>query len=264
MRRSYPLTLTILLGLVAAGCGDDTTGTGDTPPTLPAAESMEFDLSFFEGGGSPAPSRGPSAVAGANWFAAAAGVGVANLAVVIHTAIPLATWRAAVAQQPVMEDGQWHWRFSSQQGGNTYAGDLTGYIEDGDLIAEMRISSSGLGLDDFLWYVGTAPVGGTTGTWEFYDPQSPTTVVGAIEWSHPGTLVWNVAFVALSGPDIGDELTYQVDGTARSVSFSDASAGTTVVIEWDASTHAGSVTAPNFNGGMKACWDTTLADTTCP
>jgi hypothetical protein len=263
MSRPHALASPFLFGLIVVGCSDATTS-GDTPPTLPPSESMEFDFSFFDDGASPAPARAPSAAAGVNWFAAAASVAAANLAVVIHTAIPLATWRAAAAQQPVFEDGQWHWRFTTQQGSDTYSGDLTGSIEDGDLIVEMRVSASALGLEDFLWYVGTAPVGGTTGTWEFYDPQSPSTVVGAIEWSHPGTLVWTVSFLALSGAGDGDELTYDVNGTSRAVSFSDASAGTTVDIEWDASTHAGSITAPNFNGGVKACWDTTLANTTCP
>lgn len=253
----------VLFALLTAACGDGTGVEGD-PPVLPAAESMELDLSFFDNGASPAPSAAPSQAAGLNWFAAAASVAVANVAVVIHTAIPLATWRAALAQDPVFEDGRWHWRFSTQENGQTYGGDLTAFVEEGDLIAEMRISSSALQLDDFLWYTGTAPVGGTTGSWEFFSPQSPTTAVGRIDWEHPGTLVWTVTFVATSGPDIGDELTYEVNGAARGVSFFDASAGTTVDIEWNATTNVGSITAPNFNGGVKACWDATLANTTCP
>ena len=253
----------ILLGLSVAGCSDGTS-VGGTPPVLPAAESMEFDLTFFDSGSPSAAATAPSRVAGVNWFAAATSVAAANLAVVIHTAIPLATWRAALAQQPVFEDGRWHWRFSTQTNGQTYGGDLTGYVQGGDLIAEMRISSTALALSNFLWYVGTAPVGGTTGDWMFYDPQSPSTVVGMIEWSHPGTLVWTVSFVAMSGPNVGDELTYDVNGAARSVTFTDASAGSTVLIEWNATTNTGSITAPNFNGGVKACWDTTLANATCP
>ena len=35
-------------------------------------------------------------------------------------------------------------------------------------------------------------------------------------------------------------------------------------IEWDANTQAGSITAPGFNGGVTACWNTTLANATCP
>jgi len=178
-------------------------------------------------------------------------------------AIPLATWRAARAQQPVFEDGQWHWRFSTTENGQTYAGDLTGYIEGGDLIAEMRITATALGLDDFLWYVGTAPVGGTTGTWEFFDPAAPTTVVGSIDWEHPGTAVWTVSFTAETGSGAGDVLTYDVNGNTRGISFTDASAGTTVVIEWNAATNVGSITAPNYNGGVRACWDATLANATC-
>lgn len=263
MRRSHALKSTLLVALIGSGCSD-TIIDGDAPPVLPAAESMEFDFSSFDGTPSSAAARAPARVAGTNWAAAALSVTVANLAVVIHTAIPLATWRAAIAQQPVFEDGQWHWRFSTVENTTTYAGDLAGYLEGGDLVAEMRITASALGLDDVLWYVGTAPVGGTTGTWEFYDPHAPSTLVGTIDWSHPGTFVWTVSFTAMAGTDIGDVLTYDVNGTARSVSFADASAGTTVDIAWNASTHAGSITAPNLNGGVKACWDTTLANATCP
>jgi hypothetical protein len=84
-----------------------------------------------------------------------------------------------------------------------------------------------------------------------------------IEWSHPGTAVWTVSFIAMDGPNEGDELTYDVNGAARSVSFTDASEATTALIEWNATTHVGSITAPGFNGGVKACWDATLANTTC-
>ncbi len=262
MSRVHALASALLFGLSVAGCSE-ATDVG-TPPVLPEAESMEFDLTFFDSGSPSAASpSGPSRVAGVNWFTAAASVGVANLAVAIHTAIPLATWRAAVAQQPVFEDDEWHWRFNTQANGQTYGGDLTVDVAQGDLIAEMRISSSALALTDFLWYVGTAPVGGTTGTWEFYDPQSPSTVVGAIDWSHPGTLVWTVSFESMAGPDVGDVLTYDVNGAARSLSFMDASAGTSVLIEWNATTNVGSITAPNFNAGAKACWDATLANVTC-
>lgn len=262
MRRVHALASTTLFGLIFAACSD-ATDVG-TPPVLPEAESMEFDLDFFASGPSSAAAAAPSRVAEANWFAAATSVAAANLAVVIHTAVPLITWRAARAQQPVFEDGQWHWRFTTQANAQTFSGDLTGYVEGGDLIAEMRISSTALGLTNFLWYVGTAPVGGTSGEWVFYDPQSPSTVVGMIEWSHPGTLVWTVSFIAMSGANVGDELTYTVNGAARSVSFTDASAATTALIEWNATTNTGSITAPNFNGGVKACWNATLANVTCP
>jgi hypothetical protein len=263
MSRPRALSSTVLFTLIVAGCSEGT-GPGGTPPGLPEDASMEFDLSFFTGTPSVAAPAGPALVAGTNWTAAALAVTVAKLAVVVHTAIPLATWRVARAQVPVLEDGQWHWRFTTVVNAQSFSGDLTGYLENNELIAEMRISSTALGLDDFLWYVGTAPVGGTTGTWEFFDPQAPSTLVGSIDWSHPGTLVWTVSFTVEAGPDVGDELTYDVNGAARSVTFSDASAATTAVIEWNATTHAGSITAPNFNGGVKACWDTTLANVTCP
>jgi hypothetical protein len=62
MSRLHSFAATIVLGVLAAGCSDGTDV--GTPPVLPEAESMEFDLSFFGIGGSPAPQRAPSAVAG--------------------------------------------------------------------------------------------------------------------------------------------------------------------------------------------------------
>jgi hypothetical protein len=264
MSRLQTLASLLLLGTLVSGCADATGVANGTPPVLPEVESMEFDIDFFQSGGAGPSAAGPLAVAGLNWTAAALSVATANLAVVIHTVVPVATWRAARLQTPVFEDGQWHWRFSTSEGGQTYGGDLTGYTEDGDLIAEMRITASVLGLQDFLWYTGTAPLGGTTGEWIFFDPQAPSTVAGRIDWSHPGTGVWTLAFTAVSGPDAGDELAYDVDVTSRTVTFVDASAGTTAEVHWDSATLTGYIIAPNYNGGLKACWDGTLANVACP
>lgn len=263
MSRLHNLTALLVVGALTAACTDATGVANGTPPTLPDVESMEFDIDFFQSGPGPA-AVGPLAVAGLNWTAAALSVAAANLAVVIHTVVPVATWRAARLQTPVFEDGQWHWRFSTSEGGQTYAGDLAGYGQGGDVIFEMRVSASALQLQDFLWYTGTVPVSGGSGEWEFYDPQMPGTVVGRIDWSHPSAGVWTLVFSAVAGDDVGDELAYAVDGTSRSVTFLDASEGVTAEIAWDAVTHEGYIMAPNFNGGLKSCWDGTLANTPCP
>lgn len=254
-------TALVVVAAALAACGD-TTGPEGQPPQLPDVESLTMDIDHFTQGGTPAQ-LAPQAVAGLNWAAAALSVGVANLAVVVHLAVPVATWKAATAQAPVLEDGVWHWRFSATEGGHTYAGDLAGYRDGDDRVFEMTIGSSALGLEEFLWYRGRAPIGGTTGRWEFYDPSAPSTVSGSIEWSHPENDVWILTFAAESGVDAGDELTYRTDAAERTVTFHDASADETVEVHWSGLTYEGWIVAPGYNGGVKACWDGTLANTPC-
>lgn len=256
--------VSVVTALVVVGCSDDPAGPEGAAPTLPSVESMTFDFEHFTGGGAPAATVERQTTPGLHWAAAALGVGLANAAVVVHLAVPVATWRAAAAQTPVFEDGRWHWRFSVQEGPNTYGGDLSGYADGGDAVFEMRVTATPLGLDDFLWYTGRAQVLGTTGSWSFYDPSDPSTVVGRIDWEHPQADEWTVAFVATDGPNVDDELTYTVDGTSRSVTFFDASAGETVEVHWDEDTLEGWIVAPNYNGGVKACWNGLLQNTTCP
>lgn len=254
---------TALLVVAALGACDDSTGLGEgDPPVLPDVESMTFDFDFFAEGGAGAAAA-PARVAGVNWAAAALSVSVANLAVVLHTAVPVATWTAARAQQPTFEDGQWHWAFSTTQGEQSYSGDLAGYLDGNDAVFEMRVSSSLLQLEDFLWYTGRGEVGSNAGVWTFYHPEFGTTAVGEISWSHPTDDTWTLTFSATAGSQEGDELEYAIDGTSRTVTFFDASDERTSEIHWDQQTHVGYIIAPNYNEGQKACWDGTLANTPC-
>ena len=172
-------------------------------------------------------------------------------------------WAAALTQPPTFEDGRWHWRFDATHGADTFQSHVIGYQEDGNRIFEVRVSSSALQLDDVLFYTGTAPVGGTTGSWVFNDLEG-SGPVARVDWSHPETDRWILSLTALAGNADGDVLAYDVNGTARDVSYSDDSEGTEVVVEWDALTREGSITAPNFNGGQRACWDGELHNVVCP
>lgn len=254
----------LLFVAVALTACDDSTSPDGQPPELPGAESMSVDFDFFQSSGAaalagPAQQTTPEA----NWLAAALSVTAANISVAVHTFVPRAIWAAALSQTPTLEDGQWHWRFDATHAQETFQSHVVGYEDDGDRVFEVRISSSAAQLDDFLLFTGTAPVGGTSGTWSFNDINGGGTVAD-VDWSHPETDQWILTFSALAGDGQGDVLEYDVDGSARSVSFEDASESTEVVVEWDATTNVGSIVAPNFNGGVRACWDTNLANTACP
>jgi hypothetical protein len=255
--------LVALVGLVAA-CDNPTTPT-ENAPELPPVETMTFDLDFFTQGAAASTPAGPAKQAGAglNWGAGALTVGVANLSVVVHLAVPVATWRAAASHAPVFEGGAWHWTYSVSQGGQTVSSDLAGYRDGGDRVFEMEISSSALQLNDFLWYRGRAPIGGTNGTWEFFDPQAPSTVAGRIDWTHPAPDRWILTFRAVSGATAGDELEYETDGADRFVTFYDESEDRSYQVHWNALTNEGYILSPGYNGGAMACWDGTLQNTPC-
>jgi hypothetical protein len=253
--------------LLSAACSDSSAPGNGQSPALPSVNSMKADLSLFDQAGA---SNANAAVVGSNFFAAALAVSVANAATTLVMAVPVATFAAAASQTPVFEDGAFHWRYSTTVNGQAFQADLSGEGSGTQSLWAMHITASGTvpPLDDFLYYDGTAQLSGESGTWHIYDASQPSAnrELLRIDWTHTGTTAWHVAFtnVTQGSPDIGDQLAYDVNGEARSVSFRDASAVTTTEVLWNASTHAGSIVAPSFNGGVKACWDTQFQNVACP
>jgi len=253
----------LLVPVLLSACKDSTEPDNGSPPDLPPVASMRVDLSVFaQPGGAP---RAESGMVGLNWSAAALRVGVANLAVSLVLAVPVATWAAAGSETPTVENGKWQWRFSAQDGGVAYGSHVTGYLDGDESVWEMRVTNSALGLDEFLWYDGRAALAGTSGYWSFHDPVGGSAEVGRIDWTHASDADWRLVFTNTNGasPDHGDILTYESSGTARNVTFIDVSTGQTTEVSWDSVTKAGWVIAPGYNGGAKACWDGALNDASC-
>lgn len=264
--RANRLWVTFGVGMLLTAC--NSTGPADPgdAPELPLEEALAFDIETFPPVSSSvtapgAPARVPS---GTHHTVAALTVLGINVAVVTVTAVPRLTWAALATRQPTFEDGRWHWRGSTSILGVTYSGDLSAFTEQGDVVAEVRISSPVV--SNFLWYDLHAPIGGTSGQWRVYDANQPSTptVVGTIDWTHPAADEWNLTFTTVGGANAGDNLMYAVDGDDRTVSWYDASAATTHGIGWDAVTHAGYIQAAAYNGGVRSCWDTNLQNVTCP
>lgn len=261
------LYVTLAAGVLLAGCGSSTDlGDPGNPPELPLEESLSIDLETFpEASTATAAAAAPERVAtNSNWTAAALGVTGINLAVITLTSVPRLTWAALAAQQPTYQDGEWHWRGSTSILGVTYSGDLAAFTQDGEVVAEVRVSSPAV--TDFLWYDLHAPIGGNSGQWRIYDVDQPSTptVIGTIDWTHPASDQWTLTFTAVGGDSAGDNLSYVVDGSSRTVSWYDASQDVTYGIGWDALTHEGYIQAAAYNNGVKSCWDANLQDTACP
>jgi hypothetical protein len=229
---------------------------------------MRTDVSFFNQ--SAGSNVAASTIGGSNFLAAAFSVTVANAVTTLVMAVPVATFAIAASQDPVFEDGAFHWRYSTAVNGQSFEADLSGAGSGTNSLWEMRISASATNppLNDFLYYSGSAALSGESGTWHVFDAAQPTAnrELLRIDWTHANATQWRVVFnnVTPGAPENGDRLTYDVTGDARSVSFLDISAATTTTVEWNAATHTGSILAPGFNNGVKACWNAQLQDVSCP
>jgi hypothetical protein len=60
--------------------------------------------------------------------------------------------------------------------------------------------------------------------------------------------------------NLGDKLTYQVDGDSARVQYQDVSQGVTARIGWNQITTAGYIQLPNYHGGTPAHWDENRQD----
>ena len=105
----------------------------------------------------------------------------------------------------------------------------------------------------------TAPISKDVGK----GPASTSSSVLRIEWTHVSDTDHGFQATSLAGDTNGDVFTVDVDGSSRLITYFDASEQTTVEIWWDAVTGEGYLIAPNYNGGVKACWDTNQDDVAC-
>ncbi len=260
------IALTMASALTLAACNDGSGPNESVPPALPSVASMDADLGLFTTEGSALQAVSPTP--GSNFVAAALSVTVARLWTGAVLAVPVATWAAATSATPVFHDGAFHWEYSVTENGQTVGAHLTGRGDGDESVWEMRVTSTALGLDDYLWYTGRALLSGESGEWHIFDAANPDTrsEVLAIDWTHSPANAWTLQFTNMKtgAVEAGDRLRYESNGEQRLVSFTDASAQTTAEITWNATTRSGSIHAPGFNGGLKSCWDSALQNVACP
>lgn len=257
--------------LLMTACDKNPTGTDkNEQPTLPPQSSITLDLSAFNQ--TLPKGQAETTATGLNFITARLTVATINLAVATILSVPTLTFAAAISQQPVLkDDGKFHWIFNVNDGPKTFKADLAGWIDvpASEAVFEMRISTTGVTpqLNNFLWYEGRAKLDNKTGYWEIYDAQRPANAVKVlrIDWQATDQNHATLELTAVESgvPSFGDQVTYNTNGAVRNVTYKDASDNVTVLISWDATTNAGSITAPNYKDGNKACWDSQLNDVVC-
>ena len=240
-------------GLVGCSYDDEVTDPDPDPAfpgAAPSASSMQLDLSDLSGNGRPllsGPCHNSSAFL----------VGAANILVVLFLATPVAVLGVTVESEPVYIGNQtWRWTGSGGGGSSAWSSQFEGHVLDLDTVEwTMIVSGTALGLDDFVWYTGLSDISANTGSWRFFDPLDETEL-GETMFSTYANIAANTGTLTFEnrndgGPGFGDELTYNVNGDALSVSFFSASENATLSIEWSKNNGKGSLT--NFQGAI-CCW----------
>jgi len=260
------VSVLVVAQLSLVSCSDDPASSKPPQqPALPPAASMTLDLGAFN---SSLPKT--AAQPGLNFINAAARVAIINATVVIVLSVPAAVFAAAASQTPTLgSDGKYHWQYTTSVNGNSFTANLAGSVDlsTQESVWEMRISSTAASLNNFLWYEGRAKLNGSSGNWDFYDPAQPNIKAGVLhlDWTYASATDATLSFEVVKdgAPEEGDTLDYTVAGTNIKIVLVDASPAQTVEISWDRMTTAGYLIAPDYNGGAKACWDSTRADVAC-
>lgn len=261
-----------VLGLTLTACdsgGGSNNNPNDVAPTLISSAAFDYDGDSFASTFAPPGEDEVSSFQGTNHTRAFATVFLVNTAVGIHLILPSALTSSAGQDTPHVENGTWIWENTTTILGRVIDMRLEGTAEGSSVDWRMYMSADNWGgqaYDDFLLYTATTQIGGQSGSWSLYydiEDQGRTRVLDA-DYERSGSLHQLVFSIPETNPNEearGDSVTYEADGSDRF--FDHDVSGGNRVIEWDAVTKAGSITAFDYNGGEQACWDSNLDNVAC-
>lgn len=252
------ILLSVIFFLYSCNSADSTR---NTPPELPSTETMTVDMSEMESVSNKVPAK----VAESNFNTALLAVGVARIILEANLAIPKAL--VSAAQSATVEptgDSEWEWRYVTAANGQNFEVRLTATVDDSDaVIWNFYVTNSSLGLEDALFFTGTSGPEGNSGTWTYFDLNTQNEV-STIEWMRSeNDISIRLDVESDRNDNLGDYITYDFDGTVKSVTFFDASENATSIISFNTETNTGFIISPNYNEGAKSCWDENLNNIMC-
>lgn len=269
-----------LAATALTGCSTDsspiTSTTTDEPvaPVVPPQAAFAFDFGLFDTPESRAYaetgelSREADSVTHLNWLNAA--IRVLYLDAILTKALtPPATVLAIALNQAPTYQGQGTWLFAfdyTDNAGVEVSVRLYATVDTvGEIVTwEMVVSSNEHDpvLVDFLWFEGETSLVSDAGYFLFHETDGRDAARMTYELD---VAERSLLFEALDveSEDVGDFVRYSVDGDDVEVRVHDDSEGIDTVMEWSETTHAGSITAPDYNEGERACWDEQLLDVVC-
>jgi hypothetical protein len=288
MRTLAPLAgIAILLTLFAmSGCSDSNTQPYRTvAPSLPSINTMTMDISLFEStvigtGALVSPPKVAAPTPFGNFANAAARAIYLKTVVLAASALPVEAFSLAAHSVPQRQpEGSWLWTYIFVSGTTEYDILLYGKPMDTYIDWRMVVSSNDatLALDHFLWFEGQMQNNRRTGYWQFYEPvtlgpqavaaagaETPGEPVIRVDWLASGWGQRQLTFLIdkEDAPAKGSTLAFAESTAQRSVVFYNSVDQTTGAIIWylDGS---GSIEWPDYNGGVKSCWNTLKQDVAC-
>ncbi len=252
-----------LFGLLLAGCDSASTNEPDaTPPRVLPAEAFSLQTNLFNQNDAGKTS------AGANFTAAALRVWPVSVIISANLIVPVAVTAAALQADPIQSGNTWIWNSTVVSDGHEVAFTLEGTVNGSSINWSMRVSYTDgqQTFDDFELYTAVTDFESQTGTWQlFYEIDGQRRNVLNADFVVTGE---DEAAITYSVPntadrDAGDSVMYQASGDERVFDWRQIAEGFDHLVVWDVATHAGSITATNFNNGDKACWDENLDNAAC-
>ncbi|MBN1780471.1 hypothetical protein JW948_05045 [bacterium] len=254
----------VLTHLLIVSCDDKSTEPKEeSPPVMPPQGSMMIDLSMFSAGGTQSLAKTGSPQTQLHFATAVVTLGLVNLGVIVHLALPAFIFGQALTVEPVLQrDGKFHWIYNSVYQLVQYQSDLAGWVDVPAVTAnwEMFVTQANKNLDHFKWYKGSCDLSASTGDWTFYDYLQPDAQVPVIQidWvidsgSNDRLLVFENVFEGNANE--GDMLSYEIEGDSARVSYFNASELSYSRIVWNLNTIAGYIQSPGYNNGQPAKWD---------
>lgn len=247
---------------------------GVEAPEIPPASTFVIDFSDFEGDADGSKTIGLDPTAAQlgfdNWGFSALNVGVWNAILTVGLAVPVAAFYESFNHEPDLQpDGTWIWSYTFHVAGILHAAELHGRIVGNDVEWDMFISREGE-YADFNWYSGVSTLTRTEGTWILNkDPQDPVAFID-IEWRRDAeTELGDIRYtnVEPGAAGAGGYIAYAVTGDETydaSYAIYNAESSDLIEIEWNRSTQAGRVHAPDhFGDDSWHCWDENLQNVDC-
>lgn len=282
--RTLTMALVLALGLaLVAGCSDDTItvpGGGDETtgaPQLPPQSTMKIELDFF---GIDTPQFNTAELAKTtpaeflestaagdhtNWINAYVRAIWTHLLIYDLLEEPVGAFALAIHSVPQQqEDGSWLWTYIFVEDNVEYSIFLYGTPMTDRVLWRMEVSTNDLEapLDHLVWFEGEVMKDDSNGYWQFYDLDGSDLL--RIDWENLSAVEHRLA-LTVNGEgheDEGDTVEFYESATMGSITYYDASELLESEIVWYAD-GSGSLTVPDYNDGLRACWDQMQVNTAC-
>ncbi len=262
----------LLLFIVISSCKkEDNDG---IPPVLPPAETMVIDFNKFTNTEKSAvPQR-------MNWIYAATNVGIWNVLIGTTFAVPVASFKLAVNNEPVKTGNYtWQWQYEVDGFTSSYTARLTGTLEVDEVRWEMYISKEGIdSFDEFMWFEGISKTDGRSGWWLLYHSPMYQEETVRIDWKKEDVEVGDIKYTYVRelnntgqpDPFNGSSLHYGLkqglfDAWVHAHTWDQAKqVFNDTQIEWSRTKFNGWVKSPQFYGDTNwHCWDEQGYDIEC-